>query len=49
MRKMLEKAIQGKTRPVDVNLAQLAIEIRVFVDEPDLETISASEQLPNFN
>lgn len=36
MSEMVEKAIERKAGPVDVNLVQLAIEIGIFVDEPDL-------------
>jgi hypothetical protein len=43
MCKVLKKAIQGKARPIDVNLAKLAIEIRILIDEPDLQPISAPE------
>lgn len=38
---MIEKAIERKAGPVDVDFVQLAIEIGVFVDEPDLQPIRA--------
>lgn len=36
---MLEKTVECEARPVDVDLAQLAIEIGVFIDEADLQAI----------
>jgi hypothetical protein len=43
MRKVFKKTVQRKTGSVDVNFAELAIEIRIFINEPDLEAISALE------
>lgn len=45
VRKVFKKTIERKTGTVDVDFAKLAIEIRIFVDEPDLQPISAPQQL----
>lgn len=36
---MFEKTVECEARPVYVDLAQLAIEIGVFIDEADLQAI----------
>ena len=39
MRKMLEETIERKPGSIDVNLAQLAVEIGVFVDKTNLQPV----------
>ena len=39
MRKVFEKAVESKPRAVDVDIAQLAVEVCVCVDKADLQTI----------
>jgi len=43
MRKVLEKTVKREPRPVDVDVAQLTVEICVFVDEADLQAIRISQ------
>lgn len=43
VREVFKKTVERKTGPIDVNLAELALEIRIFIDEPDLEAISTLE------
>ena len=49
MRKVLEKAVESKSRPVDVDIAQLAVEVCVCVDKADLQTIRVFQQFPDFD
>lgn len=39
MRKMLEETIERKPGTVDINFAQLAVEIGVFVDKTNLQPV----------
>jgi hypothetical protein len=39
MREVFKKTVQRKTGTVDVNFAELAVKIRVFIDQPDFQPI----------
>ena len=41
--KVLKKTVEREPRPVDVDVAQLSVEIFVFIDEADLHAIRITQ------
>lgn len=49
VREVFEKTIERKPRTINVDLAQLTIEIGVRIDKPDLQPIRALQQFSDFD